>query len=267
MTLPDVSTLRLSAEAGVLTIELHRPERLNALTVDVARDLSTAIAHAADDEVRAVVLTGAGRAFSSGADLRSMGVGGDGQLDLERSLREHYNAPVRALRDLPKPVIAALNGPTVGIAVSYALACDIVLAARSAYVLLSFATIGLVPDGGASALIPARVGSARFGELALLGDRLPAERALEWGLVDRVVEDEELLPAATELARRLAGGATGAQAAIKRLVNEGPLAGLDAALEREAVLQGRLGGDPEFHEGVTAFLEKRAPRFDAARSV
>jgi 2-(1,2-epoxy-1,2-dihydrophenyl)acetyl-CoA isomerase len=265
---PELETLRLAEAEGVLTIELHRPERLNALTEQVARDLRAALDHAARDEIRAVVLTGAGRAFSSGADLRSMGSpGDDGRVDLARSLREHFNAPVRALRDLPKPVVAAVNGPAVGIAVSYALACDHVLAARSAYFLLSFVNIGLAPDGGLSALIPARAGAGRFAELALLGERLPAERALAWGLVDRMCEDGELLSQAAALAGRLAAGATGAQAAIKRMVNAGPLAGLDAALALEAELQGARGDDPEFHEGVAAFLDKRAPRFgDAARA-
>jgi 2-(1,2-epoxy-1,2-dihydrophenyl)acetyl-CoA isomerase len=262
---PALETLRLSEAEGVLTIELHRPERLNALTTQVARDLLAALEHAGGDAVRAVVLTGAGRAFSSGADLRSMGAtDDDGRVDLGRSLREDFNRPVRALRDLPKPVIAAVNGPAVGIAVSYALACDHVIAARSAYVLLSFVNVGLVPDGGASALIPARVGAARFAQLALLGERLPAEEALAWGLVDRMTEDEELPAAASELAGRLAAGATGAQAAIKRMVNAGPLAGLDAALALEADLQGARGDDPEFHEGVAAFLEKRPPSFGAA---
>jgi 2-(1,2-epoxy-1,2-dihydrophenyl)acetyl-CoA isomerase len=261
----DLATVRLSEEGGVLTIELHRPERLNALTPQVARDLVAALEHAAQDHIGAVVLTGAGRAFSSGADLRSMdATGDDGGLDLGRSLREHFNAPVRALRDLPKPVVAAVNGPAVGIAVSYALACDHVLAARSAYLLLSFVNVGLVPDGGASALIPARVGVGRFAQLALLGDRLRAADAQAWGLVDGMTEDVELLPAAGALARRLADGPTGAQAAIKRMVNAGPLAGLDAALELEAELQGVRSGDPEFHEGVAAFLEKRPPRFGTA---
>jgi len=264
---PDLETLRLSEEQGVLTIELHRPERLNALTTQVARELLAALDHARGDGIRAVVLTGAGRAFSSGADLRSMGgPDEDGRMDLGRSLREDFNLPVRALRDLPKPVVAAVNGPAVGIAVSYALACDHVLAARSAYVLLSFVNVGLVPDGGASALIPARVGAARFAELALLGERLPAERAAAWGLVDRMCEDAELLPEAAALARRLAAGATGAQAAIKRMVNAGPLAGLDAALAFEADLQGTRGDHPEFHEGVEAFLEKRPARFESFRA-
>ncbi len=264
---PDLETIRLAEADGVLTIELHRPDRLNALTTQVAQDLLAALEDARRPEVRAVVLTGAGRAFSSGADLRSMGApGDDGRPDLGRSLRDHFNLPVRALRLLPKPVVAAVNGPAVGVAVSYALACDHVLAARSAYVLLSFVNVGLVPDGGASVLIPARVGAARFAELALLGERLPAERALAWGLVDRLCEDEKLLDEAGALARRLASGATGAQAAIKRMVNAGPLAGLDAALELEADLQGARSDDPEFHEGVAAFLEKRSARFDAVRS-
>ncbi len=265
MSLPDFETLRLTRDGAVLTIELHRPDALNALTIQSAVDLRGALEVAAEPRVRAVVLTGAGRAFSSGADLKDQGgpkLPG-GMPDFERALKEHFNAPVRALRALPKPVVAAVNGPAVGIAVSYALACDLVLAARSAYFLLSFTNIGLVPDGGASCLIPARVGSGRFAELALLADRVGAEQALAWGLVDRVEEDAGLADAAAALAARLAAGAVGAQAEVKRMVDAGPLAGLDAALDLEAELQGTRGGAPEFVEGVTAFLERRPPRFAA----
>ena len=263
MDLPELATVRLERDDAVLTIELHRPEALNALTVQSAIDLTAALEAAADPSVRAVVLTGAGRAFSSGADL--MDQEGpkleSGLPDFERALKTYFNAPVRALRALPKPVVAAVNGPAVGIAVSYALACDHVLAARSAYVLLSFANIGLVPDGGASALISARVGAGRFAQLALLAERLPAEQALAWGLVDGVEDDEALRPAAAALAARLAAGANGAQAQIKRMVDAGPLAGLEAALDFEAELQGTRGESAEFAEGVSAFLERRAPRF------
>jgi 2-(1,2-epoxy-1,2-dihydrophenyl)acetyl-CoA isomerase len=260
------NTLRLSRDGAVLTIELDRPETLNALTVEVADELRAALAVAEDDAVRAVVLTGAGRAFSSGADLKAPMTATlpSGRPDFGRNLREHFNWPVRAIRDLPKPVIAAVNGPTVGIAVSYALACDLVLAARSAYLLLSFVNIGLVPDGGASVLIPARAGSARFSQLALLGERLPAETALSWGLVDRVEDDDALLDAADGLAHRLADGATEAQGLIKRMVNEGPLRHLDDALELEAALQGTRGDAGEFAEGVSAFLQKRPALFNPA---
>lgn len=263
MSLPDLTTLRLTRDGSVLTIELHRPAALNALTIQSALDLRAALEVAAAPDVRAVVLTGAGRAFSSGADLKDLDGPKleSGMPDFERALKEHFNAPVRALRSLPKPVVAAVNGPAVGIAVSYALACDTVLAARSAYFLLSFTNIGLVPDGGASALIPARVGAGRFAQLALLAERLPAEKALAWGLIDGVEDDDALRPAAAVLAQRLAGGATGAMAHVKRMVDAGPFAGLDAALDLEAELQGTRGESAEFAEGVTAFLERRPPRF------
>ena len=266
MGLPEFSTLRLARDGAVLTVELHRPDALNALIEQSARDLTAALELAREPEVRAVVLTGAGRAFSSGADLKAMDGPRleSGAPDLERSLLEHFNAPVRAIRALPKPVVAAVNGPAVGIAVSYALACDLVLAARSAYFFLSFAAVGLVPDGGASALISARVGAGRFAQLALLAEKLPAEQALAWGLVDRVEEDAELADAAAKLAAGLGAGATGAYALVKRMVDEGPLAGLDAALDREAAFQGARCESPDFFEGVAAFVERRAPRFTGA---
>jgi len=260
MAATELSTLNLHRDDALLTIELNRPESLNALTVQSAEDLREALSVASDPAIRAVILTGAGRAFSSGADLKQPMNDGPPQFDV--ALREHFNHPVRMLRALPKPVVAAVNGPTVGIGASYALACDFVLAAESAYFLLSFVSIGLVPDGGASALIPARVGSARFTQLAMLGDRLSAADALAWGLVDGVETDAELPGAARALAERLAAGPTEALSLIKRMVNEGPLRHLEDALELEAELQGTRGMRPEFLEGVTAFLQKRAPRFD-----
>jgi 2-(1,2-epoxy-1,2-dihydrophenyl)acetyl-CoA isomerase len=256
----ELQTLKLHRDGALLTIELHRPDSLNALTPQSADDLREALTSAEDPAVRAVVLTGAGRAFSSGADLKQPMNEGPPRFDI--ALREHFNHPVRQLRALEKPVIAAVNGPAVGVAVSYALACDFVIAAESAYFFLSFAQVGLVPDGGASALIPARVGAAKFNKLAMLAERLPAREALEWGLIDEVTPEAEFRDAVQELAQRLTAGPTTAYALIKRMVNEGPLAGLDAALELEADLQGTRGTSPEFVEGVMAFLQKRAPKFD-----
>lgn len=263
MILPELSTVRLSLDGSVLTIELNRPHALNALTVRSGDELRAALTVAEDPAVRAVVVTGAGRAFSSGADLKDTAgpTLPSGLPDLERALNEHFNPAVLALRALPKPVVAAVNGPAVGIAVSIALACDLVLAARSAYFLLSFTGIGLVPDGGASVLIPARVGMGRFAQLALLAERLPAPSALDWGLVDGVEDDEGLAPAAAALGLRLAGGATGAYAQVKRLVDAGPLAGLPRALGLEAELQGARADSREFAEGVAAFLERRPPKY------
>lgn len=263
MLTDDLATLRLAFDDGILTIEINRPERLNALTIETADDLRTALDRAEAPEVRAVVITGAGRSFSSGADLRAPF--GEplpsGAPDFEMALTQHFNWPVRQIRQLRKPVIAAVNGPAVGVAVSYALACDQVVAASSAYFLLSFVNVGLVPDGGASALIPARVGAGRFARLALRAERLTAAEALEWGMVDDVVDDAELHGSAMALARRFADGATEALAHVKRLVNDGPLRHLEEALQLEAELQGTRGDAAEFQEGVAAFLEKRPPRF------
>jgi 2-(1,2-epoxy-1,2-dihydrophenyl)acetyl-CoA isomerase len=263
MSSHDFSTLAVEQDGAVMTIAFNRPDSLNALTVEVADELSAALRLAEDPGVRAVVLTGAGRAFSSGADLKtpSPHVMENGLPDLGQNLRGHFNVPVRQIRDLGKTVVAAVNGPAVGVACSYALACDLVLAARSAYFLLAFVNIGLVPDGGASALIPARVGAARFNQLALKGERLSAEDAFACGLVDGLEDDDALPGAAHALAQRMASGAVEAQGLIKRLVNEGPLAGLDAALDLEAELQSTRPASPEFVEGVSAFLQKRAPDF------
>jgi|HigsolmetaAR202D_1030399.scaffolds.fasta_scaffold05059_5 2-(1,2-epoxy-1,2-dihydrophenyl)acetyl-CoA isomerase len=268
MTPTQLETLNLHRDGPILTIELNRPNSLNALTVQSADDIVAALRIAAEPDVRAVILTGAGRAFSSGADLkapmsdRAETPSGPPQFDI--ALRERFNPSIRAMRDLPKPIVAAVNGPCAGIAVSYALAADFVLAAESAYFLLAFVGIGLVPDGGLSALIPARIGIGRFNEMAMLGDRIPAPKAHEWGLIDGVTPDGELLSRAEELARRLASGPTEAIGLIKKMVNEGPLKGLDDALELEATMQGTRGASAEFVEGVSAFLEKRRPDFAKA---
>lgn len=261
----DHPSLHLHRDGPVLTIELARPDTLNALSVPFAEELRDAFRMAEDPGVRAVVLTAQGRAFSSGADLKTLpgAMLASGRPDVSESLRTTFNPLVLQIRALPKPVVAALNGPTVGVAVGIALACDFVVAARSAYLLLAFVNIGLVPDGGASLTVPARVGLGRYNEMALLGGRVDAETAEGWGLVDRLVDDDALRVASLEIAAKLAAGPNGAQAQIKQLVNEGPLAGLPAALALEADLQRSRGESDEFAEGVTAFLQKRAPQFAA----
>jgi len=165
---------------------------------------------------------------------------------------------------MPKPVIAAVNGPAAGIGCSLALACDLVIAAESAYFLLAFVNIGLVPDGGSSFLIPAKVGFARAAEMALLGDRVPAPKALEWGLINRVLADSELQGAAQELAARMASGPTRSYAGSKRQLNAWSFARFDAQLELEATIQHEAARTADFLEGVTAFVEKRAPRFSGS---
>ena len=262
----------MSAGAGTVTVEvadgaarivLDRPETLNSWNEDLGRELGAAVeAAGADDDVRAVLITGAGRAFSSGADLREQrgGVEG-GPPDLSLRLRELYNPIILGVREMPKPVIAAVNGPAAGIGCSLALACDLIVAAESAFFLLAFVNIGLVPDGGVTAVLPARAGAARAAEMAMLGERIPAERALEWGLVNRVVADDDLDREAGELLARLAAGPTRAYANIKRLLNRTLYAGLGSQLDAEAEAQRQQGLTSDFTEGVLAFAEKRPPRF------
>ena len=256
-------TVAYGVTGGVATITLNRPEGLNAWNAQVGRDLHGALEGAAEDAgVRAVVLTGAGRGFSSGADLRDgFALTPTGTPDLHASLVQLYNPVILGLRALPKPVVAAVNGGAVGVGASLALACDLIVAAESAYFLLAFANIGLSIDGGASVLLAGRVGFTRAAELALLAGRLPASQALGWGLVNQVVADAELRDSAATLAGRLAAGPPGAYAAIKTLLNQSCFAGLEDALEREAVLQGDLGRSADFAEGITAFTDKRTAVF------
>ncbi len=264
MTDATFESLSVTHAAGVARIELQRPDSMNALSLQTGAELRDAIVAAGEDPaVRALVLTGAGRGFSTGADLKDPNprLTPEGRLDLGYALREVFNPAVLALREMPKLAVAAVNGPAVGVGCSLALACDFVVAGRSAYFLMAFVNVGLVFDGGASVLLPARIGMTRATEFAMLGDRVGAEQAAEWGMVNQVVADEELLPTATALAERLAKGAPQAQAAMKRMLNQRDYAGLAEALELEAELQSRQATVPEFLEGVTAFLQKRPPDF------
>ena len=256
-------TVNLLRAGAVAKIELNRPDRMNAWNAQFAADLRAAIsAVGGDDAVRAVLLTGAGRAFTTGADLKdSLEEAPAGRLDLRGHLTGRYHPLILGLRELPKPVLAAVNGPAAGIGVSLALACDLVVAAESAYFLLAFVNIGLVPDGGSSFLVPARVGFTRAAELAMLGERLPAAKALEWGLINRVWPDEEFADRAGELAARLADGPTRSYAGSKRQLNHWLYDRMSGQLEFEAGIQQEMGGSADFAEGVRAFAEKRQPRF------
>lgn len=261
----QLETVNVSFAAGAATIELNRPQALNAWNAQLGVDLLQAVSDtAADEEVRAVVITGAGRGFSSGADLRDVSGGkttADGRPDVYATLTERYHPIMKAIREAPKPVLAAVNGPAVGIGCSLALSCDLIMAAESAYFLLAFVNIGLVPDGGSSVFVPARVGMARAMELSMLGERLPARRALEWGLINRVVDDTALQAQAAELAARLASGPTLSYAGAKRQLNSWQYARMDEQLELEARLQQGSMATEDFVEGVTAFAQKRPPRF------
>jgi len=259
--MPDARTVvRLETIEGAATVTLDRPDALNALTVAMKGELLGALrAVGRDPEVRAVILTGSGRAFCAGQDLKERLEPDAPPLEVE--LRECYNPIVRAIRELPQPVIAAVNGVAAGAGASLAFACDLRIAASSASFVLAFGRIGLVPDAGATWLLPRLVGAGRAAEMALLGDRVPAADAERWGLVSRVVPDEALLAAARAMAQQLAGMAPRAIALTKRALRRAAEASLEESLEYEAILQGMAGRTHDHSEGVAAFVEKRAPRF------
>jgi 2-(1,2-epoxy-1,2-dihydrophenyl)acetyl-CoA isomerase len=261
----QLETVNVRLADGAATVELNRPEVLNAWNRQLGVDLLAALRNAAeDDAVRAVVLTGAGRAFSSGADLKDVGGGestSNGRPNVYSMLTERYHPIMHAIREMPKPVVAAVNGGAAGIGCSLALCCDLIVAAESAYFLLAFVNIGLVPDGGSSLFVPTRVGITRATEMAMLGERVPATQALEWGLINRVVPDARLDEETTALAARLAGGPTRSYAGTKRLLNNWLYPRMAEQLELEARIQQEMAGSEDFVEGATAFVEKRPTRF------
>jgi 2-(1,2-epoxy-1,2-dihydrophenyl)acetyl-CoA isomerase len=264
----ELETVNVRTSDGVATIELNRPEALNAWNAQFGEDLLAALrTAAADADVRAVVLTGAGRAFSSGADLKDVSGGAStpaGRPDVYKTLTERYHPIIEAIREMPKPVIASVNGPAVGIGCSLALCCDLILAAESSYFLLAFVNIGLVPDGGSSLFVPTRVGMARATELSMLGERLPAPKALDWGLINRVVPDGQLQEETDALAARLASGPTSSYAGTKRQLNNWLYSRMAEQLELEARIQQEMADGDDFLEGAIAFAEKRAPRFSGS---
>jgi 2-(1,2-epoxy-1,2-dihydrophenyl)acetyl-CoA isomerase len=260
---PSHETIDLTTEGPAARVLLNRPDALNAWNEQFGNDLRDAVTSvAADESIRAVLITGAGRGFSSGADLKEQRGSDDGSVpDLSARLKDVYHPIITGLREMPKPVVAAVNGPAVGIGCSLALAADLIVAAESAYLLLAFVNIGLVPDGGSTAFLPARVGYARAVEMAMLGERVSAQQALDWGLINQVVPDGELESVSTALLERLANGPTASYAGSKRLLNRRVYADLAGQLEAEAEAQRGQGQSKDFIEGVTAFVEKRPAKF------
>ena len=251
-------------EGGAATIELNRPEALNAWNKDLGLGLKDAILEvAADDSVRAVMITGAGRAFSSGADLRDItsDTTPSGRPNVQKVLEERYHPIIETIRSMPKPVLAAVNGPAVGIGCSLALASDLIVAAESAYFLLAFVNIGLVPDGGSSLLVPSRVGFTRAAQMAFLGERVGAEQAEAWGLINKVVPDADFASETSALLTRLADGPTKSYAGTKRQLNRWLYEGIGDQLAYEASIQQEMAESDDFVEGVGAFLEKRKASF------
>jgi len=245
--------------AAVATVTLDRPDSLNALSAAMLDELRAAVESLPGSGARALLLTGAGRGFSSGADLAS---GGGLPDDVGAALEAHYNPLIEALFALPLPVVAAVNGPCAGAGCSLALAADIVIAGRSAYFLQAFVNIGLIPDAGATWLLPRLAGRARAMEMMILGERIPAERALEWGMISRVVDDAELAAESVALATRLAQGPTVAYGLIRGLARNAGQLPLTEALAAERVAQRDAGRTEDFKAAVTAFLQKRQPSFD-----
>jgi 2-(1,2-epoxy-1,2-dihydrophenyl)acetyl-CoA isomerase len=251
-------------ESGVLTLTLDRPDVLNSFDATLKRELLAALKEAGrDPSVRVLVLTGAGRAFSAGQDLRERGRGGGsaGGAGLADTLRADYNPLILALRRLEKPVIAAVNGVAAGAGFSLAMACDIRLCADSASFISAFGRVGLVPDSGLSWFLPRLAGPARAAEIVFTAEPVDAATAERIGLVNRVLPAAELVPAALELAEKLAAGAPLALGLAKRALGRALSTDLAAALEYEAELQGVAGRSADHAEGLAAFLEKRPPRF------
>jgi 2-(1,2-epoxy-1,2-dihydrophenyl)acetyl-CoA isomerase len=256
-------TVNLHRRGHAARIELNRPEALNAWNKQFGVDLLDAVKRVwRDDDLRALLITGAGRGFSSGADLKA---GFDplpnGKPDVHTTLVERYHPIMTALREMPKPVVTAVHGPAVGIGCSLALVADLIVAGESAYFLLAFVNIGLVPDGGSSLFLPARIGFTRAIEMAMLGERVPAAKALEWGLVNQVHPDAELEQKANEIVDRLAAGPTGSYAGTKRQINRWVYSGMHDQLALEAQIQQEMAESEDFLEGVAAFIEKRQARF------
>ena len=259
----DLGAVRLYRRGPAAKLELNRPERLNAWNEALGVALrDTVLDLAADDSVRAVLITGAGRAFSSGADLREEGeAGSSGRPDVYTVLTERYHPIITGIRSMPKPVVAAVNGVAAGIGLSLALSCDLVVSAESAYFVLAFVNVGLVPDGGSSVLVPTRIGFARAVELAMLGSRLSSQQALDWGLINRVWADAELMPEAEALAWQLANGPTGFYAGTKRQLNAWLYGRIQEQLELEARIQQERSASADAAEGIAAFAAKRPPVF------
>jgi 2-(1,2-epoxy-1,2-dihydrophenyl)acetyl-CoA isomerase len=256
----DYETIEFKLDDHVARITLNRPDRLNSFTAQMHEELRSALADAA--EARVIILTGAGRAFCAGQDLneRSVAAGG-APVDLGATVEAGWNPLITALTSMPQPVIAEVNGVAAGAGANIALACDIVIAARSAKFIQSFSAIGLIPDSGGSWILPRLVGQARAMGLALTGEPLSAEKAAEWGLIWKCVDDEALGSEAVSLAAKLASLPPLGLAAIKGIIRSTWQRALDEELLLQRDEMRRLGFTEDYREGVAAFLEKRTPNF------
>jgi 2-(1,2-epoxy-1,2-dihydrophenyl)acetyl-CoA isomerase len=246
----------------VMTITLNRPDKLNSFTRAMHEELAAALGEAQAADARALVLTGAGRGFCAGQDLADLDFTPGSMTDIGEVIDRHFNPLIRRLQSLPMPVIAAVNGTAAGAGANLAFACDIVLAARSASFIQAFVKIGLVPDSGGTWFLPRRVGLARALGLAITGNKLSAEKAESWGLIWQAIDDSDLASAAATLAAQLANQPTQAIVATRLAMRSGMTQTLDQQLDVERDLQRELGASYDYAEGVRAFIEKRAPRFE-----
>ena len=256
-------TIELSMNDGAATLILNRPDRLNSFTVEMHEEMQDALTKIEkDSSIRALLLTGAGRGFCAGQDLndRAVAPGGD-SVDLGHSCETYWNPMVRRLSEMPIPAICAVNGVAAGAGANVALACDIVLAAKSAKFIQSFANIGLIPDSGGSWVLPRLIGQARALAITLTGEPVKAEKAEDWGMIYKAVDDESLISEASALAERLARGPTRGLAETKKRIRESSLNTLQQELDLERDAMRELGYSKDYAEGVAAFMEKRKPTF------
>lgn len=261
----DYEMITLAVAGDIATITLNRPERLNAMPPAMADEISAALDEALGEGVRCVIMTGEGRAFCSGADLAGGGRDGSSEISggdrAKTSLDGHYNPMMKKLAELPVPLITAVKGPAAGVGCSAGLAGDFVICGESAYFLQAFVNIGLVPDGGATWMLPRLIGKARAYEMMMLGEKIPADKALEWGMVYKVVPDDALMDEAQALAERLAKGPTKALGLMRRVAMENLERDYSDALDAEANAQREAGNSQDAVIGAVAFLKKEKPQF------
>ncbi len=258
-------TILFEIKDGAAKLTLNRPDRLNSFTVQMHEEVADALTRVEAEGARALLLTGAGRGFCAGQDLNDRAVApGDEAPDLGESVEKRYNPLIRRLVTLPLPVVCAVNGVAAGAGANIAVACDIVLAARSAKFIESFAAIGLIPDSGGTWHLARHVGQARALGMALTGEPIPAEKAEAWGLIWKCVDDEALMGEAEALTAKLASGPTRGLAATKRAIRGAWMRPLGEELDNERDLMRELGRSADYQEGVRAFMAKRAPKFSGS---